>query len=86
MFWDDEGVAQFIRYFEPGLEAEFYALPSKVEQSDVFRVLVCKWLGGVVRPLYFPITSSYTVVVSSLTSLLSSSSTSTWTLNPCNPQ
>ncbi|KAL2809919.1 hypothetical protein BJX63DRAFT_445054 [Aspergillus granulosus] len=47
MFWDDAGVAQFIRYFEPNLEAEFYALPTKVEQSDVFRVLVCKWLGGV---------------------------------------
>ncbi|KAL3492421.1 hypothetical protein BJX62DRAFT_224579 [Aspergillus germanicus] len=60
MFWDDDGVAQFIRYFEPSLEAEFYALPSKVEQSDVFRVLVCKWLGGVyvdmdTEPLQSPV-------------------------------
>lgn len=46
--WDDEGIAQFIRRFEPGLEEQFYALPSHVEQSDVFRVLVSKWIGGVV--------------------------------------
>ncbi|KAL5333737.1 nucleotide-diphospho-sugar transferase [Aspergillus crustosus] len=47
IFWDDVGVAQFIRYFEPDLEADFYALPSNVERSDVFRVLVCKRVGGV---------------------------------------
>ncbi|PWY66512.1 glycosyl transferase [Aspergillus sclerotioniger CBS 115572] len=45
--WDDEGIAQFIRRFEPELEEQFYALPSHVEQSDVFRVLVAKWIGGV---------------------------------------
>ncbi|KAL4865276.1 hypothetical protein BDV12DRAFT_200315 [Aspergillus spectabilis] len=47
IFWDDSGVAQFMRYFEPDLEAEFYALPSNVERSDVFRILVCKWIGGI---------------------------------------
>ncbi|KAL4978975.1 hypothetical protein BDW66DRAFT_148822 [Aspergillus desertorum] len=47
IFWDDAGVAQFMRVFEPDLEAEFYGLPSPVERSDVFRVLVCKWIGGV---------------------------------------
>ncbi|KAL4986232.1 hypothetical protein BDW68DRAFT_198209 [Aspergillus falconensis] len=47
LFWDDAGVAQFMRVFEPDLEAEFYGLPSPVERSDVFRVLVCKWIGGV---------------------------------------
>lgn len=50
LFWDDAGVAQFMRTFEPNLEAEFYGLPSPVERSDVFRVLVCKWIGGVVSP------------------------------------
>ncbi|KAL2827385.1 hypothetical protein BDW59DRAFT_171391 [Aspergillus cavernicola] len=45
LFWDDNGVAQFIRYFESDLEAEFYAL-NNVERSDVFRILVCKWIGG----------------------------------------
>ncbi|OJI97993.1 hypothetical protein ASPVEDRAFT_161006 [Aspergillus versicolor CBS 583.65] len=47
LFWDDVGVAQFMRYFEPDFEAEFYSLPSNVERSDVFRILVCKWIGGV---------------------------------------
>ncbi|KAL2845859.1 hypothetical protein BJY01DRAFT_234769 [Aspergillus pseudoustus] len=45
--WDDRGVSQFIKYFEPGLEYGLNALPRKVEQSDVFRILVAKWVGGV---------------------------------------
>ncbi|KAL4885477.1 nucleotide-diphospho-sugar transferase [Aspergillus karnatakaensis] len=47
IFWDDAGIAQFMHAFEPKLEATFYALPSNVERSDVFRMLVCKWIGGV---------------------------------------
>ncbi|KAL2869890.1 glycosyltransferase family 32 protein [Aspergillus lucknowensis] len=47
MFWDDNGVAQFVKHFEPDLEDQFNALPSNVERSDVFRVLVSKWIGGV---------------------------------------
>ncbi|KAL4928895.1 glycosyltransferase family 32 protein [Aspergillus undulatus] len=47
IFWDDNGVAQFMRHFEPDIEADFYGLPSNVERSDVFRILVCKWIGGV---------------------------------------
>ena len=54
LFWDDVGVAQFMRYFEPDFEAEFYTLPSNVERSDVFRILVCKWVGGVVRIPFHP--------------------------------
>jgi mannosyltransferase OCH1-like enzyme len=46
--WDDSGIAQFIRHFEPGMESQFYALPSNVERSDVFRILVSKWIGGIV--------------------------------------
>ncbi|KAL3457299.1 glycosyl transferase [Aspergillus heterothallicus] len=45
--WDDHGMAQFIQYFEPGLEYAIRALPSMVEQSDVFRILVSKWVGGI---------------------------------------
>ncbi|KAF4163716.1 hypothetical protein CNMCM6936_000428 [Aspergillus lentulus] len=45
--WDDEGINQFIKHFEPGLEKQFYALASNVERTDVFRVLVSKWIGGV---------------------------------------
>lgn len=46
--WDDNGIAQFIRHFEPDIESQFYALPSNVERSDLFRILVSKWIGGIV--------------------------------------
>ncbi|KAJ6115280.1 hypothetical protein N7486_001058 [Penicillium sp. IBT 16267x] len=45
--WDDTGVAKFIRHFEPEIETQFYTLPNNVERSDVFRVLVSKWIGGI---------------------------------------
>ncbi|QMW48355.1 hypothetical protein G4B11_011873 [Aspergillus flavus] len=45
--WDDEGVAQFVKSFEPELEVQFYSLPSNVERSDVFRIIVAKWIGGI---------------------------------------
>ncbi|KAE8345576.1 hypothetical protein BDV24DRAFT_148160 [Aspergillus arachidicola] len=45
--WDDEGVAQFVKLFEPELEDQFYSLPSNVERSDVFRIMVAKWIGGI---------------------------------------
>ncbi|KAE8395933.1 hypothetical protein BDV23DRAFT_144017 [Aspergillus alliaceus] len=45
--WDDDGVAQFVKRFEPEFEEKFHALPSDVERSDVFRVLVAKWIGGI---------------------------------------
>ncbi|KAE8374510.1 hypothetical protein BDV26DRAFT_40977 [Aspergillus bertholletiae] len=45
--WDDEGVAQFVAAFEPGLKEQFYFLPSNVERSDVFRIMVAKWIGGI---------------------------------------
>ncbi|OJJ66254.1 hypothetical protein ASPBRDRAFT_59925 [Aspergillus brasiliensis CBS 101740] len=58
--WDDDGIRQFIRRFEPEREKLFYSLPSNVEQSDVFRVLVSKWIGGVyadidTEPLQSPV-------------------------------
>ncbi len=46
--WDDSGIARFMRHFEPELESQFYALPNNVERSDVFRILVSKWIGGIV--------------------------------------
>lgn len=46
--WDDSGIALFMRHFAPEIESLFYALPSNVERSDVFRVLVSKWIGGIV--------------------------------------
>lgn len=47
--WDDEGVASLVSQFEPDFfERYFQSLPLNVERSDVFRILVCKWIGGVV--------------------------------------
>lgn len=48
--WTDAGMAQLIRKFEPALEVQFASLASNVERSDVFRILVSKWIGGVVSP------------------------------------
>ncbi|EAW13654.1 glycosyltransferase family 32 protein [Aspergillus clavatus NRRL 1] len=45
--WDDEGIKQFMLTFEPALQTQFYALSSNVERTDVFRILVSKWIGGV---------------------------------------
>lgn len=47
--WDDDGIASLMRQYEPGLCQNFQRLPYPVEKSDVFRVAVLKWFGGVVR-------------------------------------
>lgn len=48
LFWDDNGINELIH----GLEADFadsFKLFSRIEQTDIFRVLACKWFGGIVR-------------------------------------
>ncbi|PYH42908.1 glycosyltransferase family 32 protein [Aspergillus saccharolyticus JOP 1030-1] len=45
--WTDEGMAQLVHRFEPGLAMQFAGLASNVERSDVFRIVVSKWIGGV---------------------------------------
>ena len=47
-FWDDDGVARLLQEFEPDFLDRFNSLPANVERSDVFRVLVLKWFGGIV--------------------------------------
>ncbi|KAJ9605805.1 hypothetical protein H2200_009654 [Cladophialophora chaetospira] len=46
-FWDDEGVTRLLDHFEPDFVDHFHSLPTNVERSDVFRVLVLKWFGGI---------------------------------------
>ncbi|KJR86273.1 glucosyll transferase [Sporothrix schenckii 1099-18] len=46
-FWDDAGVDTFMRTYEPDFVDAFYAFFSPVERADIFRVLVCKWFGGI---------------------------------------
>ena len=46
--WDDNGVYSFIAKYEADFHPLFTSLPYPVEKSDVFRVLVLKWFGGIV--------------------------------------
>ncbi|POR31074.1 Initiation-specific alpha-1,6-mannosyltransferase [Tolypocladium paradoxum] len=48
-FWDDGGILAFMREFESDFLDDFNALFTPVERADIFRILACKWFGGVVR-------------------------------------
>jgi hypothetical protein len=47
-FWEDEGIALLLDEFEPDFVATLDDLPANVERTDVFRILVLKWFGGIV--------------------------------------
>jgi len=47
ILWDDEGMRTFMEQYEPDFFDTFSSLPSMVERTDVFRVVVLKWFGGV---------------------------------------
>lgn len=47
-FWDDEGIDLFMEKYEKDFIHDFYAIFTPVERADIFRVLVCQHLGGVV--------------------------------------
>lgn len=47
-FWEDDGIMQFLHEFEPDFVETFVNLPANVERTDIFRILVVKWFGGVV--------------------------------------
>ncbi|KIW13919.1 hypothetical protein PV08_06700 [Exophiala spinifera] len=58
-FWEDDGIMQFLNEFEPDFAESFVDLPANVERTDVFRILVVKWFGGIyadvdTRPLREP--------------------------------
>ena len=48
-FWEDDGIMRLLAEFEPDFVDSFAALPANVERTDVFRILVLKWFGGIVR-------------------------------------
>lgn len=73
--WDDEGVEDFVHEFQPNLVTYFDALPRPVIKSDIFRILVSKWIGGVVRYISYgsystPSTTTCTKECSSSTPIL----------------
>jgi mannosyltransferase OCH1-like enzyme len=46
--WNDDGIMEFLEEYEPEFIEHFSALPRMVEKSDIFRIMVCKYIGGVV--------------------------------------
>lgn len=53
-FWDDDGITRLLEEFEEDFVDRFDSLPATVERSDVFRVLILKWFGGIVSILSLP--------------------------------
>ena len=47
-FWEDDGIMLLLDKLEPHFIDHYLALPVNVERSDVFRILVLKWFGGIV--------------------------------------
>jgi mannosyltransferase OCH1-like enzyme len=45
--WDDDGVLQLLKEYEPAFLETFEELPANVERTDVFRILVSKYIGGI---------------------------------------
>lgn len=48
ILWDDEAILRFFALYEPDLWVPVNMLPHPVERTDIFRVAVLKWFGGVV--------------------------------------
>ena len=46
--WDDTGLEQILREYEPADGEWFAALPAVNERGDLFQVLILKNIGGIV--------------------------------------
>lgn len=46
--WDDQGVLSLVKELESPLADDFANVFSPVEKVDIFRIMVCKWFGGIV--------------------------------------
>lgn len=46
-WWADDGVAMLVKEKEKDFLHDFQTMFSRVERVDIFRVLVCKWFGGI---------------------------------------
>lgn len=46
--WDDQGVLSLVKELESPLADDFTNVFSPVEKVDIFRIMVCKWFGGIV--------------------------------------
>ncbi|EFY95201.1 glycosyl transferase sugar-binding region (DXD) protein [Metarhizium robertsii] len=57
--WDDQGVLSLVKELESPLADDFTNVFSPVEKVDIFRIMVCKWFGGIygdidTKPLQHP--------------------------------
>ena len=48
--WEDEGIVEFINQFTPESHEHYTSLPSMVEKTDYFRILVATYVGRIVSP------------------------------------
>ncbi|KAF4332395.1 Initiation-specific alpha-1 6-mannosyltransferase [Fusarium beomiforme] len=46
-FWDDTGMRALVEQFDKDFLERYDSLLTPVERSDVFRILVCKYFGGI---------------------------------------
>lgn len=51
-FWDDEGIDMFMNAYEKDFMGDFKSVFMPVERTDIFRILACRYLGGIVRTLF----------------------------------
>ncbi|KAH0530857.1 hypothetical protein TsFJ059_005434 [Trichoderma semiorbis] len=70
--WDNEGVLSLIKEKEKDLTTDFIEVFSPVEKVDIFRIIACKWFGGIygdvdTKPLQHPSTWIHTNDVSEWT-------------------
>lgn len=56
-FWEDSGLEELVEEYEPTKVEDFMALVP-VSQSDVFRIAVTRWIGGIVS-LFLPVASKH---------------------------
>ncbi|KAE8409262.1 hypothetical protein BDV37DRAFT_267971 [Aspergillus pseudonomiae] len=50
--WEDEGIVEFINQFTPESHEHYTSLPSMVEKTDYFRILVATYVGRITRFVY----------------------------------
>ncbi|PTB81763.1 glycosyltransferase family 32 protein [Trichoderma longibrachiatum ATCC 18648] len=46
-FWDDEGIDMFMNAYEKDFMGDFKSVFMPVERTDIFRILACRYLGGI---------------------------------------
>lgn len=48
--WDNEGVLNLMEEYESDFTTDFIEVFSPVEKVDIFRIIACKWFGGIASP------------------------------------